>query len=91
MAHEKRFLYNKRIYFGRLVCLSVIDKKFKITKVSPYRYIHSFRSLFGTIKKRNKNLISCSYFSGISQDIDSKIILSYGINDFSFSFGIISF
>ena len=91
MAHEKRFLYNKRIYFGRLVCLSVIDKKFKITKIYPYRYIHSFRSLFGNIKKRNKNLFSCSYFSGISKDIDSQIILSYGINDFSFSFGIISF
>lgn len=90
MAHEKKFLHTKRIYFGKLVCLSFVNDKFKISKIYPYRYIHSFRSLFGTFKKRNINLISCSYFSGILYcEKDEKILISYGINDFSFSFASI--
>ena len=93
IAHEKIFLHKKkRIYFGRLVCLSLLDKKFKIIKIYPQRYIHSYRSLLGTIKKRNKNLISCTYFSGFTYDKNKNtIIFSYGINDFYFSFAAIPF
>ena len=90
MAHEKKFFNKKRIYFGRLICLKLKDKKFKLSKIYPNRYIHSFRSLLGTIKKRNKNLISCTYFSGFYyKKKENLIILSYGINDFNFAFASI--
>lgn len=93
IAHEKRFLFKKkRIYFGRLVSLSLVNNKFKIIKIYPQRYIHSYRSLLGTIKKRNRNLISCNYFSGFTYDKkNNNLLLSYGINDFYFSFAAIPF
>ena len=92
MAHEKIFIKNKRIYFGRLICLKLQDKKLKLIKIYPNRYIHSFSSLLGTIKKRNTNLISCSYFSGFSfKENENLIILSYGINDYNFAFASIPF
>ncbi len=86
IAHEKKFLKDKRIYFGRLICLTSTNNKLKLTKIYPNRYIHSLRSLFGTIKKRNINLISCTYFSGFYYNKnEDKIILSYGINDYDFA------
>ena len=92
IAHEKIFLNNKRIYFGRLVSLSLFKNKFKIIKIYPHRYIHSYRSLLGTRKKRNLNLISCTYFSGFTYDKNKNTILfSYGVNDFYFSFASVPF
>ena len=78
IAHEKIKIGRKRVYFGRFVEIKnstvVIHKK---------RLIHSYASLLGSRIKHNKNLISCTYFSGLAAD-GEDFIISYGVNDISF-------
>ncbi|MES2376906.1 MAG: hypothetical protein V4553_10020 [Bacteroidota bacterium] len=79
IAHEKIKIFNKIIYFGRFVSINGD----KIT-IHPGRMFHSYKSLFGSWKKYNNKLISCSYFSGLAYQADDFII-SYGINDTAFA------
>lgn len=78
IAHKKIFLNGKRLYFGKPFKFEFLDKP--VLTSSKKFLIHSFRSLIGNKHKFNKNLISCTYFSGLSSQND-KIHLSYGIND----------
>ena len=89
-AHEKLFFNGKRIYFGKIFRLSLSNGNLIIKKIYPTRFIHSFKSLLGRRTKSNQNLISCSYISGLFLDeVNNKLILSYGINDLNFSFSAI--
>lgn len=78
IAHKKYYRKRKRLYLGRLSTLTLKDKP--SVNIKKGFVFHSFRSLFGDNHKFNKNLISCSYFSGLCEDRED-IILSYGIND----------
>ena len=78
VAHKKLFYFGKRIYFGVISRFS-FEKK-SCQRISPY-LIHSIASLFGSTIKHNKNLISCTYFSGIQIVADDAVLLSYGVND----------
>ena len=90
-AHEKLFLKRrKRIYFGRIIKLTLTNGNLIIKKTYPIRFIHSFKSLLGRRTKSNKNLISCTYIAGLYLDEGNKeLILSYGINDLDFCFSSI--
>ena len=78
IAHKKISWLGKRLYLGRPFTFMHIGKpKVQARKIF---LIHSIISLFGSTKKFNSNLISCSYFSGINY-YKNKIQLSYGIND----------
>jgi hypothetical protein len=84
IAHRKLSLLGKRMYVGLPLSLDVGASELRIVRGSRY-LIHSVSSLFGSRVKLNKNLISCTYFSGIDE-VDGKIILSYGVNDTAYGF-----
>jgi hypothetical protein len=90
MAHEKKYFWGKRIYLG--VPVRIIKTGNHFTRmVSNKRFIHSYRSLLGSLKKYNVNLWSCTYFSGLQIIADNRVILAYGINDRKFAFKEIPF
>jgi hypothetical protein len=78
IAHEKIKIGYKRLYFGHFVTV-----KNSNAVVHPKRLFHSYKSLLGSKIKHNKNLISCTYFSGLML-YDKYFIVSYGINDITF-------
>lgn len=78
VAHKKIYCMGKRLYLGRPFTFTHVGKpELKARKIF---LMHSIIALFGCTKKFNKNLISCTYFSGINYT-GSGIQLSYGIND----------
>ncbi|TXG38866.1 hypothetical protein [Seonamhaeicola maritimus] len=79
IAHRKIIRNRKRLYIGRPFTL-YFGENTKL-KASNLFLFHSLKSLFGSRKKFNDNLISCTYFSGIFNKNNNKIILGYGIND----------
>ncbi len=83
IAHKKYYFGKKRIYLGVPFRIDIKNDTLIIEK-SNKLLTHSYYSLLGSLKKLNKNLISCSYFSGIGY-IDDKVIISYGINDVDFN------
>lgn len=78
IGHKKITVKGKRLYLGRAFKFSPFTEK-PLETSSPY-LIHSLSSLRGTSFKFNKNLISCTYFSGLTMYND-EFIISYGIND----------
>lgn len=84
IAHKKITLFGKRIYIG--IPVRIVKKRgvFAI-ECSKIVMFHSIRSLFGAKIKHNKNLISCTYFSGIEGSAN-KVRLAYGINDVAYGF-----
>lgn len=78
IGHKKIVWRGKRLYLGRAFRFSPFTETLLETS-SPY-LIHSYSSLKGSSFKFNKNLISCTYFSGITMYND-ELIISYGIND----------
>jgi hypothetical protein len=90
MAHEKKYLWGKRIYLGVPVRIIKTDTHYT-RMVSNKRFIHSYWSLPGSLKKHNKKLWSCTYFSGLQIKSDNRVILAYGINDRKFAFKEIPF
>lgn len=79
VSHRKFYYKGKRLYFGRPFKLSFKKKEPYVQKCK-YLLFHSLKSLFGDKFKFNKNLISCTYFSGI-QKVNDHMMLIYGIND----------
>ncbi len=86
IGHKKFYRKGKRLYLGRPFKLELGDRP----NVSSKRVFlfHNIRSLFGNKFKFNKNLISCTYFSGI-QIVDNKAYLTYGINDINWNTAVI--
>ncbi len=84
IAHRKISMFGKRLYYGVPVTLSKEAQCYRID-MSNLKMAHSFISLFGARTKHNRNLISCTYFSGIYMRGD-ELLLGYGINDVDFSF-----
>jgi hypothetical protein len=84
VAHEKWQLARWRAYVGRWVRVRRDTGRYEV-EVSRKRLCHSYRSLFGTRKKFNKNLFSCTYFSGLMIE-GNKVMLGYGINDVGLGF-----
>lgn len=78
IGHKKITFKGKRLYLGRAFTFSPF-KETSLEINSPY-LIHSLSSLRGTSFKFNKNLISCTYFSGMTIYND-ELVISYGIND----------
>lgn len=84
VGHRKILHKNKKIYLGKMGIFNFSDKTVKYNN----EWIsHSFESLFGVDKKHNKNLFSCTYFSGI-QKIGRDLVIGYGINDVELGFSI---
>jgi len=79
IAHKKIYFNGKRIYFGVPISLEFKKGKPNIS-FKNHLLVHSIISLFGASFKFNKNLISCTYFSGIYTS-NNDVFLSYGIND----------
>src|SRR5690606_23130044 len=88
IGHRKIRLFDKRLYYGVPVKVRNIDGKY-IMEISNMRLIHSYASLLGARVKHNKNLISCTYFSGLDF-IGDQVILGYGINDVSFGLAMLN-
>ena len=83
ILHKKLFFGQKRLYLGRLARFSISGEKFQFQLANKFIF-HSVQSLFGARNKPNGNLISCSYFSGLTIDKE-EFIISYGINDIDFN------
>lgn len=84
IAHVKVQFLGKRLYFGVPTLLKCAGGTYRV-ECGSKRLIHDRRSLLGSWRKHNPNLISCTYFSGIART-DREIILSYGINDLAYGF-----
>ncbi len=84
IAHRKIGVFGKRLYYGVPTKVSKIENGYQ-TSTSNLKMAHDFSSLFGARTKHNKNLISCTYFSGICMHED-ELLLGYGINDVTYSF-----
>ena len=82
IGHSKSVFLKKKIYLGRL---GVFDFKNKEIRYGNHWLSHSFGSLFGSSIKHNKNLFSCTYFSGLQVFKDS-VKIGYGINDIDTGF-----
>ncbi|MFT5892134.1 MAG: hypothetical protein ACI9Y7_002244 [Dokdonia sp.] len=78
IGHKKIVVKGKRMYLGKAFKFSP-SNTYEIEMTSKF-LIHSFKSLKGDSFKFNKNLISCSYFSGMTKRND-EVLISYGIND----------
>lgn len=88
IGHKKIFLRGKRIYLGRMLRFNFSNRNLALDLSKKYIF-HSIGSLCGSKTKHNPNLLSCTYFSGLSL-YGSKILMSYGINDIDFNFSEIS-
>jgi len=88
IIHKKYFLFGKRLYLG---CPARVnrhaDGEYSL-KIFPRLLAHNFWSIFGARSRRNHNLISCTYFSGIKKSAGSSdnFVLAYGVNDMDFGF-----
>lgn len=79
VGHEKISIGKRRLYIG--VGLRIEWRNRKRVVVGK-RILHSPLSVLGNKFKFNKNLFSCTYFSGLQIDQESKtVLLGYGIND----------
>lgn len=88
VAHRKIQIFGKRLYLGKLMKLTFNENDIQITQGSKYIF-HSWTSLMGSRLKYNKNLLSCSYFSGLYL-VNDNAQLGYGVNDVTFHFSEIS-
>lgn len=89
VGHKKINFRKKRAYLGRLFRFNPASRTTEA--VSKSFLAHSFRALLGSKPKWNKNLISCTYFSGLSfNSNEQKLYLSYGINDNDFNIASIT-
>jgi hypothetical protein len=84
IAHKKFTVLKKRLYLGRLIRFRFEGGNSHFQMARDF-LSHSYKSLLGSKTKHNKNLISCTYFSGLNV-IDNQLIASYGINDIDFNF-----
>jgi len=84
VAHEKIRLGPKRAYVGRLVEIRDAESAAPRVRVSSRRLIHSFRASLPPRRRHNPNLISATYFAGITP-YEGDLLLGYGINDLAFS------
>ncbi|KZL15863.1 hypothetical protein PsAD2_03508 [Pseudovibrio axinellae] len=82
VAHQKTQIGKKRLYWGVPCLFERSGSDFSLQR-SPVKLFHSVKSLMGEKTKHNKNLLSCTYFSGASVQGD-ELILSYGINDLDY-------
>ena len=82
VGHRKVIRDKKKIYLGKIGVFDFINKS---VDYEGYWVSHSLDSLYGEEPKSNKNLLSCTYFSGI-QRVKEGFILGYGINDLKCGF-----
>ncbi len=84
IAHYKILIGRKRLYLGRFIRIDQSQGLPSALAVGRNFLAHDIKSLFGSKEKHNKNLISCSYFSGLCWNDDS-LLVSYGINDLTYN------
>jgi hypothetical protein len=85
VAHKKIFFGKKRMYLGRVVRITYdVNMKPDVQFLNTY-LIHSLKSLWGASVRHNKNLWSCTYFSGF-MSTPKSFVLGYGINDLTYGF-----
>lgn len=84
VAHRKIRFKKKRLYLGYLCRFKPTQAGYDIV-YGKKGLIHSLRSMWGSKTKLNKNLLSCTYFSGIDV-VQDRLLLSYGINDLDYNF-----
>nr|WP_319517575.1 hypothetical protein [uncultured Martelella sp.] len=82
IAHQRFVLLRKRTYLGRALGITLSGTP-QITSVGPL-LAHSPVSMLGSRIRHNRNLISCTYFSGLRIS-EGRALLSYGINDTDFN------
>lgn len=89
IGHRKYSLLNKRLYLGVPI---IIDMKTWLVKKGSVFLVHSLGSMFGSRFRFNRNLISCTYFSGLQINFEQQQAqLTYGVNDVawnSVAFGV---
>jgi hypothetical protein len=79
ITHQKYFFKGKRLYMGVPVKVNMTDLT---VMISTKRIAHSLLALLGDKFKFNKNLISCTYFSGLQICDENDVAkITYGIND----------
>lgn len=84
IAHEKIRLGRKRMYMGVPTLLEEKDGVYS-AYASRRRIVHSYWSMLGSRTKQNRNLWSCTYFSGLRL-AESSALIAYGINDLDYGF-----
>lgn len=85
IGHIKGNIDRRKAYLGKLFNFDFINKN-----VEPHDgfMAHSFDSLFGVKNKSNKNLFSCTYFSGLNI-LNDNLLAGYGVNDIDLGFSLV--
>lgn len=84
VAHEKIRVGPKRAYVGRMVEIRGAGSATPQVRVSSRRLIHSYRACLPPRRRHNPNLISATYFAGLTP-YQGAWLVGYGINDMDFS------
>lgn len=84
IAHLKIHYFGKLLYLGQFVKVWFENNDVHAEIGGGY-LLHSFKALLGNRTKHNKNLLSCTYFSGL-RTTDDGMQVGYGINDVDFAF-----
>jgi len=83
IGHRKFSVLNKRLYLGVPVRININTLN---VETKPVFLVHSLLAMLGNRFKFNRNLISCTYSSGLQIDFTSRRArLSYGVNDISWA------
>lgn len=81
ISHKKYSFLKKRLYMGVPVKIDLNTLTLETGSVS---LVHSLKSMLGARFRFNKNLISCTYVSGLQINFDnSRVKITYGVNDIS--------
>jgi hypothetical protein len=88
IVHRRYYWGKKRAYVGLPARLRRNGESFSVS-VGRSHLVHSARSLLGDRPRHNRNLLSCTYFSGLAID-GGRALLSYGINDTAPGFAYMS-
>jgi len=84
IVHRKLLWRGKRLYLGLPARLLAGDGGFT-AEIGRRHLAHSPRALLGARTRHNRNLLSCTYFSGLILG-DGRAVLGYGVNDLAAAF-----
>lgn len=81
IGHRKRYIRSKRWYVGEMWSFGQEGVGFGDFRKEGGPWAHSLYGLLGFGSKRNPNLLSCTYFSGLEWMEESGWCAGYGLND----------
>lgn len=82
VLHQKIRVLNRRAYVGRFATIDWSSGVPELT-VGRTKLVHSALSMLPPLRRHNPNLISATYFSGLTR-VGNSLVFSYGVNDLKY-------